>query len=149
VSFRAPLVLDPWQGIGLAERLRERGIFVDEFTFSQQSVGRLAVSLHTMIKNHALAIPDDPDLINELSNVRLRETSPGVYRMDHDPDKHDDRAVCLALAAVWLLQLPAPVPTEIVEFDDLWSDELELRYLLDHGEDPSGFRNWRTSAPPY
>jgi hypothetical protein len=81
--------------------------------------------------------------------VRLRETSPGVYRMDHDPDKHDDRAVCLALAAVWLLQLPAPVPTEIVEFDDLWSDELELRYLLDHGEDPSGFRNWRTSAPPY
>ena len=30
---------------------------------------------------------------------RLRETSPGVFRLDNDPDKHDDRAVALALAA--------------------------------------------------
>ena len=35
---------------------------------------------------------------DELANVRLRETSPGVYRMDHDPDKHDDQAIALALA---------------------------------------------------
>jgi phage terminase large subunit-like protein len=89
-SFRAPVVLDPWQAVGMAQRLRERGIYVEEFTFSQQSVGRLALTLHNLIKEHALAIPDDPDLISELANVRLRETSPGVYRMDHDPDKHDD-----------------------------------------------------------
>jgi hypothetical protein len=149
-SFRAPLVVDPWQAVGMAQRLRERGVLVDEFVFSQQSVGRLALTLHNLIKNHALAIPDDPDLINELSNVRLRETSPGVYRMDHDPDKHDDRAVCLALAAVWLLQLPAPVPTEIVEFEDLWSDADELAYRLDHGDDLSGFRSWRSQEiSPY
>jgi hypothetical protein len=30
--------------------------------------------------------------------VRLRETSPGVLRMDHDSGRHDDRAIALALA---------------------------------------------------
>jgi len=34
----------------------------------------------------------------------LRETSPGVRRMDHDPDKHDDWAIALALAAHRLLE---------------------------------------------
>jgi hypothetical protein len=27
------------------------------------------------------------------------QTSPGVLRLDHDPDRHDDRAVAVALAA--------------------------------------------------
>ena len=57
--------------------------------FSVQSVGRLASTLTLLIRNYALALPDDPD---ELANLRLRETSPGVLRIDHDPDKHDDRA---------------------------------------------------------
>jgi hypothetical protein len=111
-------------------------VFVDEFVFSQQSVGRLALTLHNLIKEHALAIPDDAELIEELSNVRLKETAPGVYRLDHDPDKHDDRAVALALAAQWLLQLPAPVPDTVVEFEDTWSLQNEFFYRLEQGEDP-------------
>jgi phage terminase large subunit-like protein len=79
VSFLAPLVVDPWQAVGMAQRLRERGVYVDEFVFSQQSVGRLALTLHNLIKEHALAIPDDAELIEELSNVRLKETAPGIY----------------------------------------------------------------------
>jgi phage terminase large subunit-like protein len=144
-SFRAPLVIDPWQAVGMAQRLRERGIFVDEFVFSQQSVGRLALTLHNLIKNHALAIPDDQELIDELANVRLRETAPGVYRMDHDSDKHDDRAIALALAAQWLLQVPAAVPSTVIHFDDTWSDADEWAYRVDGGglDDLVGFRNWR------
>jgi phage terminase large subunit-like protein len=141
-SFRAPLVVDPWQAVGMAQRLRERGVYVEEFVFSQQSVGRLALTLHNLIKEHALAIPDDQGLIDELANVRLRESAPGVYRLDHDPDKHDDRAVALALAAQWLLQLPAPVPDTVVEFEDTWSREDEFFYRLAHAEFPfrdSGF----------
>jgi hypothetical protein len=99
----APVVVDPWQAIGMAQRLRDRGITVTEFAFSQQSVGRLAATLHLLLRNRALALPDDPALIDELANVRLREVSPGVFRMDHDPDQHDDRAVALALAAYELL----------------------------------------------
>ena len=86
------------------QRLRSRGIQVEEFTFSSASVGRLASTLHMLLRNRRLALPDDPELLEELANVRLRETSPGVLRMDHDPDKHDDRAIALALAAHRLLE---------------------------------------------
>jgi phage FluMu gp28-like protein len=86
------------------QRLRTRGIQCDEFTFSSSSVGRLASTLHLLLRNRRLSLPDDPELLEELGNVRLRETSPGVLRMDHDPDKHDDRAIALALAAHRLLE---------------------------------------------
>jgi hypothetical protein len=100
----APVVLDPWQAVGLAQRLRAQGVHVDEFTFSSSSVGRLASTLHLLLRNRALALPNDPELLDELANVRLRETSPGVLRLDHDPDKHDDRAIALALAAHHLVE---------------------------------------------
>lgn len=79
---------------------------IDEFTLSSSSVGRLASTLHLLIRNRALALPDDPDLLDELASVRLRETSPGVLRMDHEPGAHDDRAIALALAAQQLLARP-------------------------------------------
>jgi phage FluMu gp28-like protein len=107
-SFRPEVVLDPWQAVQLAQGLRERGVRVHEFAFSSQSVGRLAVTLHRLLRDRALALPDDPELLDELANVRLRETSPGVLRMDHDPGQHDDRAIALALAAHHLLNRPAP-----------------------------------------
>jgi phage terminase large subunit-like protein len=99
----ARVVYDPFQAVGSMQRLRNRGVQCDEFTFSSASVGRLASTLHLLLRNRSLALPDDPELLEELGNVRLRETSPGVLRMDHDPDKHDDRAIALALAAHQLL----------------------------------------------
>ncbi len=105
----ARIVLDPWQAIGLAQRLRDRGVRVEEFTFSSGSVGRLASGLHLALRNQALALPDDKELLDELANVRLRETSPGVLRMDHDPDQHDDRAVAVALCVQALSSAPPQV----------------------------------------
>lgn len=101
---RAKVRLDPWQGAGLAQRLRRRGVTVEEWTFSSGSVGRLASTLHVLIRDRQLALPDDEALIDELANVRLRETSPGVFRMDHDPGRHDDRAISLGLAALALVE---------------------------------------------
>jgi hypothetical protein len=97
-------VIDPWQAGGLMQRLQGRAVAVEEFTFSAQSVGRLAATLTLLIRNHAFALPDDDALLAELANLRLKETSPGVFRIDHDPDKHDDRAIALALAAHKLAQ---------------------------------------------
>ncbi len=94
----ARVIGDPWQATGMYQRLRAKHVPVEEFNFSAQSVGRLATTLYVAIRDHHLAIYDDEELIDELANVRLRETSPGVMRMDHDPDKHDDRAIALALA---------------------------------------------------
>ena len=106
-AFRADVVLDPWQAVHLAQGLREQHVRVREFAFSSQSVGRLAMTLYRLLRDRALALPDDAELLDELANVRLRETSPGVLRMDHDPDKHDDRAMALALAAHHLVNRPA------------------------------------------
>lgn len=100
---RARIIIDPWQAVGLAQRLKSRGIRVEEFTFSSASVGRLASSLHQALRNRQLALPHDEDLIDELSNVRLREMSPGVLRMDHIEGQHDDRAIALALCLQELL----------------------------------------------
>ncbi len=92
--------------IGLAQRLKRRRISVEDYTFSAPSVGRLATTVYLLLREHRLALPQDAQLLDEPANVRLRETSPGVYRMDHDPDKHDDQAIALALAANHLITRP-------------------------------------------
>jgi phage terminase large subunit-like protein len=103
-TYSAPIRLDPWRAIGLAQRLRAKGVVVEEWTFSPASVGRLATTLHLLLREHRLALPDDAALLDELANVRLRETTPGVFRLDHDAGHHDDRAVALGLAALALTE---------------------------------------------
>lgn len=100
----ARIRLDPWQGVGLAQRLRDRGVSVEEWSFTAQSVGRLGQNLHLLLRDHRLALPDDQALLDELMTVRLRESAPGVYRLDHDSGQHDDRAVSLGLAALALTE---------------------------------------------
>ena len=101
---RARVVLDPWQAMGSLQRLRARGLVVEEFAFTAVSVGRVASSLFTVLRDRAVALPPDEDLLDELAHVRLRESSPGVYRLDHDAGRHDDRAVALGLAVTTLLR---------------------------------------------
>ena len=103
---RAQVVMDPWQAVAMAQRLKTQRVRVRVFQMSPHSVGRLAITLHLLLRDHNLALPDDPSLLEELANVQLRESSPGVYRMDHDSDKHDDRAIALALASHELLINP-------------------------------------------
>jgi phage terminase large subunit-like protein len=100
---RPSVVCDPWQAAQLIQRLRRRRVRVIEYSFTQQSVSRLAMRLHSLIADVALDLPDDQALLDELAHVRLRETAPGVYRLDHDHGRHDDRAIALALAAEHLL----------------------------------------------
>ncbi len=100
---RAKIVFDPYQAIALTQRLKSRGLYVQQFTFSSASVARLAHTLYEQLRSRRISLPDDSDLLDELANVRLVERTPGVYRIDHDPDKHDDRAIALALAAHGIL----------------------------------------------
>lgn len=102
----AAIIFDPWQAAGTMQRLRSQGVRVVEFTFSASSVGKLAVSLHDALRNRQLGLPNDDALIDELANVRIRETSPNVYRLDHDEGQHDDRAISIALCLQHLLDKP-------------------------------------------
>lgn len=113
------IVVDPWQAAGLCQRLRTRGVEVIEYAFTQQSGSRLAVRLHRLIADGALALPDDEALLDELANVRLLEPSPGVYRLDHLSGEHNDRAMSLALAAHGLLAQDLATGPEYVYFDPM------------------------------
>jgi hypothetical protein len=102
--YRPRWYVDPWQAAGLIQRLSRRGLRVEEFVFSSQSVGRLAHGLYSALKARRLRLPaGDEALRSELLNVRLRETSPGVYRLDHDSGRHDDMAVAIAIVVHHLL----------------------------------------------
>ena len=98
------VIVDPWQAVGLAQDLRRRGVSVREYPFTASSVGRLAGSLYRLLREGSLRLPDDAELLDELAHVRLRETSPGVLRLDHDHGRHDDRAVAIALSAHRLVE---------------------------------------------
>lgn len=98
----APIHLDPWQAAGVQQRLSARGIRAKEFTFSATSVGRLGSALHLALRNRLISLPADEDLRTELGRVRLRETSPGTVRLDHDAGEHDDQAVAIGMACVLL-----------------------------------------------
>ena len=106
----ARVVADPYQAVGLLQRLRARGLAAQEFAFTAQSVGRLAAGLFNAIRDRVVALPADDELLDELAHVRLRESSPGVFRLDHDAGRHDDRAVALALV-VTSLQQQASAPS--------------------------------------
>lgn len=98
----AELHADPYQAMEMLQRLRGKGVRAHEFAFTSQSVGRVAQAMHLALRNRLLLIPNDPDLIAELGRVRLRETTPGAVRLDHDSGEHDDQAVAIAVAVAVL-----------------------------------------------
>jgi phage terminase large subunit-like protein len=112
---------DPFQAVGLLQRLRSRGLQAAEFTFSAQSVGRVANALHLALRNRLILLPDNEDLRSELGRVRLRESSPGAVRLDHDSGEHDDQAVAIAIA-VSVLQGQS---LQGAAFLTMWRRELE------------------------
>ncbi len=96
-SYPGKIVADPWQSVHLCQCLRSRGIGVETFTFSSSSVGHLALTMYRLLRDRLLDLPDDDDLVAELSSVILRENQPGTYRIDTVGQGHDDRVISLAL----------------------------------------------------
>jgi hypothetical protein len=128
-QYHRPRVrLDPWQGIGLAQRLRRQGVVVEEWSYSAQRYGAIAQVLFTLLRDGLLDLYPDAGLLDELANVRLQQTLPGLVRIEHDPGRHEDRCVALGFAAVPLVEksggggrLQVPVgrlpPTKLMRTD--------------------------------
>jgi hypothetical protein len=114
--YRAPLHYDPSQAYLLVEDLRKAAVSCHELVFSSTSVGKLATALMQALRNRRIDLPNDKELRQELLSIRLRETSPNVLRIDHDPGRHDDRAIATAMAC-WVLT-GGPQPGRPIFFDD-------------------------------
>jgi phage terminase large subunit-like protein len=111
---RAHVVMDPWQMMGVKQRLENHRIGVTVFDFSEASKGHLAATLLTSLRDRRLHLTDDSDLLDELIQLQIRETKPNVLRIDHDPGRHDDRVIALLLAAQHLLSRPRPRKARLV-----------------------------------
>ena len=94
---RAEVFADPTQFRGSIQNLNLRGVRAKEWNFTTTSVGEVASALVQTFRNRQIHIPDLPILREELLRVRLRETTPGVTRLDHDKGAHDDQAVTIGM----------------------------------------------------
>lgn len=149
----AVCVFDPSQGLQMMQTLKRSGLTVEEFSFSGSSVGKLGTTLLQLIRERALALPaDEDDLLDELRNVRVKETAPGTYRLDHARGRHDDRAIALALAAHTLLQRPSPEPMRLPQAWKKRVRENRRRELVQRGlvfrSEGSGMIHAPRAGPP-
>lgn len=103
-EYRAEVVFDPWQAVGMAQRLGAKSIRLHEHPFTVASTGRLASTLFQLLRDQALALPRDPEFLDEIAAAKLVERSPGTFRIDHDASRHDDQVIALAMAAQHVLR---------------------------------------------
>ena len=110
---------DPWQSIGLAQRLKSSGIQVSEYTFSASSRKRLFQNLFSTISEGNLVIYADEELqtkcldygckvcmdgycANTGYNTFLQElkalTCDSNWNVQHPSSGHDDAVVAVGLA---------------------------------------------------
>ena len=95
---RAKLRCDPFYAAWLVESLKKRGVSVEPWSYTDKRYGAMASVLFAALRDRRIDLYPDDDLIDELRNVRLVETTPGQLRIQHDPGKHDDRSVAIGMA---------------------------------------------------
>jgi hypothetical protein len=125
---RAPVRFDGWQAVLMCEELKKAGVDASYELLTQQAVGKVAAALHLLIRDRALRLPPDEELLAELGRVRLIEKAPGIYRMDADAGAHDDMAFAVGLACRHLLERHSLVGADVgavgrgISFanEDLW-----------------------------
>ncbi len=111
---RADIVMDNWQAAGMAQRLRRQHVKVTDINFTAEFNDHLARTMLPLLRNRRLSLPHDNALIDELVNLRILESRPGKYKIEHDNNRHNDRAIAIALAAQHLLNTPPPRKIQII-----------------------------------
>jgi hypothetical protein len=104
-AFR--LVADPWQAVGLLQRLQNAGIRCSDVSFTSAYRGRIFGALLDVIRGERLRCPPHATLKDELLRLAFRDVG-GVLRVDHPSGGHDDHAVSLAMAVLAAAERPAP-----------------------------------------
>jgi len=102
----APLVFDRSQAEQLSQAVQREGVRAVEYVFTQANANRLAKGLFVALRDRALVLPDDAELISELQTARLVETGPGVVKLINPRGTHDDLATAVGMAVVHLTDHP-------------------------------------------
>jgi hypothetical protein len=97
-KFGAPVIIDPWQGTLLGQRLQARGVRVTEFPFTSENRRKLFSALLDLVRRGQLRCRLHEDLRRELLSLEVQETAAG-WRVDHRTGRHDDHVIAVGLAA--------------------------------------------------
>jgi hypothetical protein len=108
MRYHAPVMIDPYQGVGLSQRLTQRGVMVTEYVFSSDGRKRLFAGLLDCISTGTLRSHPHDTLRRELLSLEVKESQAG-WRVDHRSSGHDDATVAVGLA---IAGLPAVQPCE-------------------------------------
>src|SRR5262249_28113855 len=103
----AVVYFDPTNASLMVQNLRARGLRVEEFKFTAPSNDKMTNTLHVMLRDGLIDLPDDQRLLDELLSVRVVETRHGGLKIDAVPGKHDDQVDALGICAVTLMERPA------------------------------------------
>jgi hypothetical protein len=104
----ARVVVDPWQGVLLAQRLRARGVHVVEYPFTGESRRKLFGAVLDLVRTCRLRCRPHEDFRRELLGLEVQETAAG-WRVDHRVGQNDDHVVAVALAAHAIAARPSGV----------------------------------------
>ena len=95
--------VDPWQAVGMLQRLKGRGVSCEEATFTAAYRGHLFQNLLELVRGRRLRCFPHEALKEELLRLEFREVG-GNLRVDHPIGGHDDHAVSVAMAALAAVQ---------------------------------------------
>jgi Terminase large subunit, ATPase domain len=99
----AQVFFDPSNAAQMLENLRGRGVRCEEFKFTAASNDKMTNTLHTMLRDACIDLPDDERLLDELLSVRVVETRLGGLKVDTIPGKHDDQVDVLGIVTLTLM----------------------------------------------
>jgi len=128
-KYRGPIIIDHTQAELLVQNLKRRRVDISTIQQSRDINTSIASTLLVQLRERMLRLPKDPEMRDELLNVRLISGTDGKLRIDHDSGRHDDRAVALALLVHRLVARGARDAPMLVS----WSNPTKVR--LNSGRD--------------
>jgi hypothetical protein len=111
-ALGVPVVLDPWQGVLMAQQLRAGRVEVIEHAFTAGSRQKLFGTLLELVRTGRLRARPHEALRRELLGLEVQETGAG-WRVDHQVGKHDDHVVAVALGASAVAGAPLREPAQL------------------------------------
>ena len=121
----AAVLYDPYQFLGSAERLRDRGLPMVEWPQTVDRLTMMGQNLLDLVRTRRLQVYDDEDLRRHVLNAVAIETARGWRIAKDKTTRKIDLAVALAMAALGLTLAPdEPVTVWIDPTTGEWTTEM-------------------------
>jgi hypothetical protein len=108
--------IDPWQAVSMAERLRSRGIVVNEVQQTGPNLQRMADAIVTGFADGQIALYRDDALLADLRSLTVVERGAG-WRLSAPRTKHGHADTATALALALLAARSKPQSAGVMFFD--------------------------------